>query len=74
VRWRGLSPQVRARLGALIREYTLDERARVRESNRPDYALPTTGVVGKELSYVANTQIDRMVARDKSDPVPNSET
>ena len=37
------------------------ERARVLESNRPDYALPTTGVVvGDELFYVANTQIDRM--------------
>lgn len=38
-------------------------RARVLESNRPDYALPTTGVVvGDELFYVANTQIDRMGA------------
>jgi hypothetical protein len=37
------------------------ERSRVLESNRPDYALPTTGVVvGDELFYVANTQIDRM--------------
>jgi len=39
------------------------ERARVLESNHPDYALPTTGaVVGDELFYVANTQIDRMGA------------
>jgi hypothetical protein len=37
------------------------ERSRVLESNHPDYALPTTGVVvGDELSYVANTQIRRM--------------
>ena len=45
------------------------ERARVLESNRPDYALPTTGVVvGDELFYVANTQIDRMGAEGKIRP------
>lgn len=37
------------------------ERAQVLESNRPDYALPTTGVVvGDELFYMANTHIDQM--------------
>jgi hypothetical protein len=39
------------------------ERSQVIESNHPDYALPTTGVVvGDQLFYVANTQIDRMAA------------
>ncbi len=45
------------------------ERARVLESNHPDYALPTTGVVvGDELFYVANTQIDRMGAAGQIRP------
>ena len=45
------------------------ERSQVLESNRPDYALPTTGVVvGDELFYVANTQIDRMGEGGKLKP------
>jgi hypothetical protein len=45
------------------------ERARVLESNHPDYALPTTGVaVGDELFYVANTQIDRVGAGGQLQP------
>lgn len=45
------------------------ERARVLESNHPDYALPTTGVVvGDEFFYVANTQIDRMGEGGKLTP------
>jgi DNA-binding beta-propeller fold protein YncE len=45
------------------------ERSRVLESNHPDYALPTTGVVvGDELFYVANTQIDRMGEGGKLTP------
>jgi hypothetical protein len=45
------------------------ERARVLESNRPDYSLPTTGVVvGDELFYVANTQIDKMGAGGQIQP------
>jgi sugar lactone lactonase YvrE len=43
--------------------------ARVLESNHPDYARPTTGaVVGDELFYVANTQIDRMGAGGQIQP------
>lgn len=45
------------------------ERARVLESNHPDYALPTTGVVvGEDLFYVANTQIDSMGAAGQIRP------
>jgi hypothetical protein len=44
-------------------------RAEVLESNHPDYAVPTTGVVvGDELFYVANTQIDRMGAGGQLQP------
>ena len=61
--------------GALRGAAGWTERARVLESNHPDYALPTTGVVvGDELFYVANTQIDRMGAGGRSDPGPNSAT
>jgi hypothetical protein len=45
------------------------ERAQVLEANHPLYALPTTGVVvGDELFYVANTQIDRMGADGQLTP------
>lgn len=45
------------------------EAARVVESNHPQYALPTTGViVGDEFFYVANTQIDSLGAGGQISP------